>query len=79
MLTDINGNLDGCPTLRIFVSLIRTHTLIAMLQTQVSSIYRESSFKVRSVSERRMGTLLFCPYSWSECKRRLNTPRITST
>lgn len=47
MLTDINGNLDGCPTLRIFVSLIRTHTLIAMLQTQVSSIYRESSFKVR--------------------------------
>lgn len=59
MLTGINGNLDGCPTLRIFVSLIRTHTLIAILQTQVSSIYRESSFKVRSVSERRMGTLLF--------------------
>lgn len=47
MLTDINGNLDDCPTLCIFVSLIRTHTLIAMLQTQVSSIYRESSFKVR--------------------------------
>lgn len=57
----------------------RTHTLIAMLQTQVSSIYRESSFKVRVWANGEWGLFFFCPYSWSECKRRLNTPRITST
>lgn len=42
--------------------------------------HMESSSKVRSVTRTADGdSLFFCPHSWSECKRRLNTPRIIST
>lgn len=35
--------------------------------------------KFGALHELLNGDSFFCPHSWSECKRRLNTPRIIST
>lgn len=57
----------------------RTHTLIAMLQTQVSLYTGSLHSKFGCERTANGDSSFFCPYSWSKCKRRLNTPRITST
>nr|DAU52225.1 MAG TPA: hypothetical protein [Caudoviricetes sp.] len=55
--------MDDCPTLRIFVTLIRSHTLIATFTGKKFLYIRESSFKVRSVTRTANGDSSFCPCS----------------